>query len=62
MNRFWGIAVGVVLLLLASTNVSLPLSNWGAVGTDFFDSGGHFRFTNTLDPGQPRRFYILQLP
>lgn len=48
--------------LLASTNVSLPLSNWSAVQTGFFDGSGNFVLTNGTDPALSRQFYILQMP
>jgi hypothetical protein len=48
--------------LLASTNVSLPLSSWSAVQTGFFDGAGNFQLTNGTDPTLPQRFYILQMP
>jgi hypothetical protein len=48
--------------LLASTNISAPLSNWSAVQTGAFDSLGNFQLTNGEDPTIPQSFYILQLP
>ena len=48
--------------LLASTNLSLPLSNWTAVQTGFFDGSGNFQLTNGADPSLSKRFYILQVP
>jgi fibronectin-binding autotransporter adhesin len=48
--------------VLSSTNVTLPLSNWTPVVTNTFDGSGNFIFTNGLIPGQPRTFFILQLP
>jgi uncharacterized repeat protein (TIGR03806 family) len=48
--------------ILASTNVTLPLSNWSTVQTGFFDNFGSFQVTNGTDPTVPQMFYILQLP
>ena len=49
-------------VLLASTNVVWPLSNWTRLATNQFDATGHFSITNTLDPGVSRSFYRLQAP
>jgi hypothetical protein len=48
--------------VLASTNVTLPLSSWTPLATNVFDAGGNFQFTNTLDPSVPSLFYRLQVP
>ena len=48
--------------VLASTNVSAPLTNWSRIATNTFDGTGHFAFTNTLNPSMPQRFFRLQLP
>ena len=48
--------------LLASTNISSPLSNWSAVQTGAFDAFGNFQLTNGEDPTLPQNFFILQLP
>jgi hypothetical protein len=48
--------------VLASTNLSLPLSNWTVLATNSFDSNGHFNFTNELNANQPDLFYLLQIP
>lgn len=48
--------------LLASTNISSPLSNWSAVQTGAFDAFGNFQITNGEDPTIPQNFFILQLP
>jgi hypothetical protein len=47
--------------LLASTNLSLPATNWTVVATNSFDANGGFNFTNAMDPGQPQEFFQLQL-
>ncbi len=48
--------------LLASSNLSQPLSNWSAVQTGFFDGLGNFQVTNGTDPTVLQQFYILQMP
>lgn len=49
-------------VVLASTNVALPLTNWTAVATNKFDSSGHFNFTNGVNSNTPRQFFILKSP
>ena len=39
-----------------------PVTNWSAMTTGLFDINGAFRLTNSTDPAQPQRFYLLQLP
>jgi autotransporter-associated beta strand protein len=46
--------------VLASTNPSLPLSNWTPVTTNTFDVNGNFNFTNAMSPLQPG-FFIIKL-
>jgi len=48
--------------LLASTNASLPVSNWAIVTSNWFDGSGNFAFTNNPASNGPQRFFILQLP
>jgi hypothetical protein len=47
--------------VLASTNLTLPLSSWTSIATDAFVNG-NFSFTNTIDPNLSRQFYIIQVP
>ncbi len=47
--------------VLASTNVSLPLTNWVRIGTNLFDAAGNFVFTNVFDRSLPHQFFLLQL-
>jgi hypothetical protein len=46
-------------VVLVSTNVALPLSNWSVLSTQTFNSDGTFNYTNGVgsDAG---RFYIIQ--
>jgi fibronectin-binding autotransporter adhesin len=48
--------------VLTSTDVALPLAGWDFVSTNTFDALGNFSFTNAVDPGDPQRFYRIQLP
>jgi len=49
-------------ILLESTNITTPLTNWTRLLTNQFDAGGNFDFTNGLLPGKPQMFYLLQIP
>ncbi len=48
--------------VLTSTDVALPLANWTPLATNQFSGSGTFSFTNAVNPGDPRRFYLLQVP
>lgn len=52
---------GETYWILASTNLTLPLTNWDIVATNTFDSEGNFSFTNPAASSSPQIFYILQL-
>lgn len=47
--------------VLASTNLTLPVSQWQVLQTNSFDALGHFAFTNTVTGAAPRQFYRLSL-
>ena len=47
--------------VMATTNVSLPLSNWTQVGSGTF-AGGVFAFTDTDAAHHPQRFYRVVSP
>jgi len=47
--------------VLATTNITLPITNWDRVATNMFDSTGAFSFTNAMT-NAPQQFYRLQLP
>ena len=49
-------------VMLASTNLTLPLTNWTALATNIFDGSGQFRYTNNVNPAKPRQFFIFKLP
>jgi rhamnogalacturonan endolyase len=49
--------------VLASTNIMLPLSQWTRILTNQFDAtSGNFSVTNSINPGLPQQFYLLQMP
>jgi hypothetical protein len=52
---------GTNYYVLATTNLSLPFSNWTRVATDAFDINGNFQFTNDAS-ALPQQYYLLQLP
>lgn len=49
-------------VVLASTNLALPLANWLPLTTNTFDGSGQFRYTNIVNPAKPRQFFIFKLP
>jgi N-acetylneuraminic acid mutarotase len=52
--------VGAVFAALASTNVSLPLSNWTALSGITEISPGQFQFTDPQATNSPQRFYRVR--
>jgi hypothetical protein len=49
--------------LLTTTDVNKPLSQWTPLLTNHFDVTGKLSLsTNIINPADPRRFYILQIP
>lgn len=48
-------------LVLATTNMLLPLANWSVIATNQFGPGGGFIFTNPLAPGAGQGFYRIML-
>jgi hypothetical protein len=47
--------------VLSSTNISIPLTNWGILTNGSFDSSGNFSSTNAVGTNA-QQFYILQVP
>lgn len=47
--------------VLASTNLSVPLSNWTVIATNTFDRNGSFRFSDDDVSHAPQGFYALAL-
>lgn len=48
-------------LILESTNISLPPTNWMPVSTNAFSETGSFTFTNAVDLSKPQVFFRIQL-
>jgi uncharacterized repeat protein (TIGR03803 family) len=46
----------------ASTDVALPLSSWTMLTNGFFEAGGTFSFTKTVNPATRSRFYQISTP
>jgi hypothetical protein len=57
-----GGTAGSNYIILSSTNLSLPLTEWTALITNAFDDTGQFHYTNNASPAKPREFFILKLP
>jgi hypothetical protein len=57
-----GNAPGTSFYTLASTNLTLPLTNWTVIATNQFGSGGGFNVTNIFDAGAARQYFILRFP
>lgn len=52
--------VGGQFVLLGSTNLLLPVSQWTPILTNNFDNSGDLNLsTNVVNPGVPQEFYIL---
>ncbi len=54
-----GGGAGLPYVLLTSTNLALPVSQWTPLVTNSFDGNGNFDFTTNVDPTLSRQFYIL---
>ena len=55
-------SAGAALEALATTNLSLPLSNWTVLGSVPETSPGHFQFTDPQTTNSPQRFYRVRSP
>ncbi|HUA39026.1 MAG TPA: hypothetical protein VMA35_11595 [Candidatus Sulfopaludibacter sp.] len=55
-------APGWTYRVLVSTNLVLPASQWLPMATNAFDADGNFNFTDSVAPGSPQRFYLLETP
>jgi len=50
-----------LVVILSTTNLALPHSNWTPVATNNFDGNGNLNnLAVAVDPTQPQEFYILQ--
>ncbi|HEV2693455.1 MAG TPA: hypothetical protein VG347_11215 [Verrucomicrobiae bacterium] len=47
-------------LVLTSTNLFIPLSNWTSLATNAFGINGAFQVTNLIIPGTSQRFFCIQ--
>jgi hypothetical protein len=52
---------GTTYTILASTNLSLSVSNWTNLGTTTETAAGQFQFTDTQAAGKAARFYRVRL-
>ena len=52
---------GTTYTILATTNLSLSVSNWTNLGTTTETSAGQFQFTDTQAADAPLRFYRVRL-
>jgi len=61
LNATNGTPFGQVIIL-TSTNLTLPVAQWTPLVTNNFDGTGSYSFTNSgaLSSGQPQQFYRLQ--
>ena len=48
--------------VVATTNISLPSSNWTVLGIATNAGGGIYQFTDPGATNHPRRFYQLSYP
>jgi autotransporter-associated beta strand protein len=47
-------------LVLISTDLSLPVSQWASLATNGFNTDGTFSFTNPINASQPSTFYTVK--
>jgi len=55
-----GVANGSYVVMV-STNLTAPLTDWIPLATNTFDANGAFSVTNAIVPGTPQQFYCIQL-
>src|SRR5262249_13343207 len=48
--------------VVASTDLSLPLTLWTPAGAGNFDGAGHFSFSTPISSGNSQVFYIVEAP
>ncbi len=53
---------GTSFSVVASTNISLPLSNWTSLGSVTETAPGQFQFTDSQTTNFPQRFYRITSP
>ena len=47
--------------VLSSTNLTLPLAQWTATTTNFFDATGNFTWINSASSTGPQQFFVIQV-
>ena len=47
--------------VLSATNLILPLAQWTATATNFFDASGNFNWTNSAGANGPQQFYVIKV-
>jgi T5SS/PEP-CTERM-associated repeat protein len=47
--------------LLTSTNLTVPISDWSSITTNYFDSTGATTFTNAISTDQTQQYFRLQV-
>jgi hypothetical protein len=57
-----GGTAGSNYVILASTNLALPLASWTALTTNRFNGNGQLHFTNPVSSTKPRQFFIFKTP
>jgi PKD repeat protein len=53
---------GANYLVLTTTNLATPQTNWTILSTNQFGPGGSVNWTNPLNPNFPQTYYRLRLP
>jgi autotransporter-associated beta strand protein len=54
-----GGAANYPFTIVASSDLTVPLTNWSVVGGGLFDNNGNFIFTNAVDPQAAQEFYDM---
>lgn len=52
---------GTQFIVVATTNLSLPLTNWPPVQTNTFDNAGTFQLVLPVEPDKSNRFYSISI-
>jgi hypothetical protein len=49
------------LVVLTSTNLTVPFANWTPIDTNVFDGSGSYSLSPAVDPNAPQAFYLLSV-
>ena len=60
--RGLGGTTGKGYVVLTSSNLALPLSQWPVTGSNVFDDSGNFAFTNSANLNASQEYFRLQVP